>query len=72
MSTYKNRFPNTTSRIHIDLILAEEKYLEALGWEMQSYEDKYSTWKHPKYTNEYSRQQALLVAKSQDENFGLY
>lgn len=60
-----------------NLILAEEDYLKAMGWSKITIKDSLTkeplrVWKNNQFPLNYSRNQAIWIAKSQDLNMGVY
>jgi len=78
----KNRFKYLPKAL-IDLVKAEEAYLLAGHWKMVSEDEgrrchgvfssggTFSVWKNPRYVLTYSRNHAVMIEKSQDENIGI-
>jgi hypothetical protein len=62
-----------TSKYVLDLVKAEENLLEKLGWvKVKDYSETYSTWTHPGFCMEYSRNQAILIEKAGMSELGLH
>jgi hypothetical protein len=65
---------NKVSTFIYDLVAAEEKYLEIMGWTKvsESKNGLHSTWKNPEFTMVYSRNHAVLMVKARDQNLGYW
>lgn len=51
-----------------DLIDAEEQYLRSHGWRLIKRSGTHSVWRNPEFVIDYSRNHAIIVAKSSDPN----
>lgn len=60
------------TRAVIDLVKAEEYYLFKCGWVLEHADKLYSVWKTSEFKLLYSRNFAVMMCKSNDENIGLW